>query len=67
MQGHLAIEAALLVIVVVLLSQQAYRPGHKIAEQLTEKVNNMRSAAAQPPHVWQPCLHVHSDSQGSPG
>lgn len=37
-QGHLAIEAALLVVLFVLLSQRAYRPGTaKLAERLTDK------------------------------
>ena len=40
-QGHLAIEAALLVMLVVLLSQQAYRPGNKTNEQLTDKVTQL--------------------------
>lgn len=38
MQGHIAVEAVLLLLLFVMFVQRAYKPGHKFAEDLTEKV-----------------------------
>ncbi len=42
LQVHLAIEAALVVMLVVGLLQRSYRPGAPVAERLTEKVGVSR-------------------------
>mmetsp|Transcript_15665 Transcript_15665/g.47228 ORF Transcript_15665/g.47228 Transcript_15665/m.47228 type:complete len:672 (-) Transcript_15665:679-2694(-) len=36
-QGHIAVEAVLLLLLFVMFVQRAYKPGHKFAEDLTEK------------------------------
>lgn len=38
-QGHLAVEAALLVLLVALLAQRSYRPGTHVPERLTNRVS----------------------------
>lgn len=37
-QGHIAVEAVLLLLLLAMFVQRAYKPGHKFAEDLTEKV-----------------------------
>ncbi len=60
LQVHLAIEAALVVMLVVGLLQRSYRPGAPVAERLTEKVRVSRVYRSHSLHHYRFCLSQES-------
>lgn len=61
-QGHIAVEAVLVLLLLAMFVQRAYKPGAKPLEELTDKVASHLSA---PPHPLAPRPHADCEGTGA--